>query len=313
MANAGEIKQRMSSIAETKKVTDAMYMISSVKLRRAKREVQSTEPYFRALKEEISELFLYIPTTDSRYFHVPTPAPGAHMKHGILLVTADKGLAGSYSLTAIHVAEAYMRRHPQTELFIIGEYGRQYFLSHHLPFVSDFFYSATFPSVWEAQRICMDLLESFDDGRLDEINIIYTDYKSGTTSECKRNCLLPLERSRFYSPDRGKAVSDKEFYPDPNTVLTEIIPSYLTGFIYSCLVDSYCSEQEARMTAMSEAGENADEMLRNLRVQYNRVRQAAITREMTEIASGAAALRRKKRFGALTAEASLTQQQREEK
>ena len=293
METASEIKSRIISIDETKKVTDAMYMISSVKMQRAKREVLNTEPYFKALKEQIGLLFRYIPETDNRYFRVPSPEQGKHMKHGILLVTSDKGLAGVYNQTAIKVAETYMHRHPETVLFIVGEYGRQYFAGRKIPFVQDFTYSAAFPTVWEARKICTDLLEYYDSGRLDEINIIYTDYISGKPDECKRNCLLPLERSRFYSPERTTAEKTKEFLPDPDTVLNGVIPSYLTGFIYSSLVDSYCSEQEARMEAMSTAGKNAEEILKKLRVRYNRIRQAAITREMTEITSGAKALRQK--------------------
>lgn len=296
MASAQEIKSRISGIAETKKVTDAMYMISSVKMRKARKEVEKTKPYFDALKEQIENLFRHFPKTDNRYFHVPLPKNGEHMKHGILLVTSDKGLAGGYNHTAIKVAEEYMSRHPETVIFIIGEYGRQHFINKKLNFERSFDYSATFPTVWESRKICAELLEYFDNGNLDEINVIYTDYKAGRAGECKRTCLLPLERSKFFSSERTDE-TEKEFYPDPDTVLNGIIPSYLTGFIYSSLVDSYCSEQEARMTAMNTAGKNAEEMLKKLRVQYNRVRQATITREMTEITSGAKALAHKRKKG----------------
>ncbi|MBQ7161840.1 MAG: ATP synthase F1 subunit gamma [Clostridia bacterium] len=294
MSDGAEIKARIASITETKKVTDAMYMISSVKMNRARREVENTAPYFRELKREIAELFRHIPETSNRYFKVPDPEKGGHMKHGILLVTSDKGLAGAYNQTAISVCEGMLDRHPETVLFIVGEFGRQYFLSKGVPFVEDFRYSAELPTVWKARRICADLLEYFDNGGADEINIIYTDYISGRASECKRNILLPLKRSRFAAPTNAEEQRKTEFLPDPDTVLSGIIPSYLTGFIYSSLVDSYCSEQQARMEAMSAAGRNADEMLRELKLRYNRVRQAAITREMTEITSGARALRKNK-------------------
>lgn len=297
MPGAQEIKSRINGIAETKKITDAMYMISSVKMRKAKKEVEKTEPYFNALKEQIEGLLEYFPKTHNRYFHTDKPREGEHMKHGILLVTSDKGLAGGYNHTAIKVAEAYMSRHPETVVFIIGEYGRQHFLSKKLKFEESFNYSAAFPSVWESRIICTDLLDYYDKGILDEINIIYTDYSAGKQGECKTMCLLPLERSNFHSSSRVKNSGEKEFFPDPDTVLNGIIPSYLTGYIYSCLVDSYCSEQEARMTAMSTAGNNADEMLRKLKVQYNRIRQATITREMTEITSGAKALALKHKKG----------------
>ena len=294
MADGAEIKARIVSVSETKKVTDAMYMISSVKMRRARREVEKTTPYFKALKEEISELFRHIPETSNRYFKVGDPEEGEHKNHGILLVTSDKGLVGAYNQTALSVCEEYISRHPKTRLFVVGEYGRQYFSSKGIPFVKDFRYSAELPTVWKARRICADLLEYYDAGETDEINIIYTDYNNGRPGECKRNVLLPLKQSRFASEKKDEESADTEFYPDPDTVLSSVIPSYLTGFIYSSLVDSYCSEQQSRMSAMSAASNNADEMLKELRQHYNSIRQAAITREMTEIAAGAKALRRKR-------------------
>lgn len=297
MADIGEIKARMVSVGETKKITDAMYMISSVKLRKAKKEVLNTEPYFSALKEQISELLKYIPEVKNRYFHTNIPDGLTHGRHGILLVTSDKGLAGSYNQSAIHVCEEIMSRHSEVKLFIVGEYGRQYFKNKKIPFEEDFGYSAAFPSVYEAQKICVELLEYFDRGDLEEINIIYTRHKGVNVTECRRNILLPLDRSIFKGAKTSGAEFDnltREFYPDAETLLDEIVPSYLTGFIYSSLVDSYCSEQESRMTAMSTAGKNAEEMLKKLKTQYNSIRQAAITNEMIEITSGAKALKAKR-------------------
>ena len=196
MPSAVELKSRMQSISKTKKVTDAMYMISSVKMRQAKREVSNTEPYFNALSQKIGGLLRYIPDTQNRYFHTEL-AGRIHARHGILLITSDKGLAGSYNHSAIAVAEEYMSRHPETVLFIIGEYGRQYFTSKKIPFVEDFYCSANAPSVWGAQKICAVLMEYFDEGKLDEINVIFTDYKNGRPSECRRACLIPLDKSIF--------------------------------------------------------------------------------------------------------------------
>ena len=266
MASAGEIKIRIGSIRQTKKVTDAMYMISSVKMRRARREVASTEPYFSALKEQIRELFQYIPDTNNRYFRAPLPQGRRNRRRGILLVTSDKGLAGSYNQTTIREAEAYMHRNPETMLFVVGERGRQYCQNKKIPIVEEFHYFAAFPTVWEARKICTDLLEYYDAGQLDEIDIIYTEYQNGKPAQCQRNCLLPLERSQLCPTLDEPPQTGKEFFPDPDTVLEGIIPSYLTGFIYSCLVDSYCSEQEARMTAMSSAGKNAEEILKKLQM-----------------------------------------------
>ncbi len=295
MPSTSEIKARMVSIAETKKVTDAMYMISSVKMRKAKREHQNSEKYFNTLEGRIADLLKYIPETNNRYFHAPLPEGRGHFRHGILLVTSDKGLAGPYNQTALKLAEEYISRHPETMLFIIGEYGRQYFKSKKLPFVEEFHYSAAFPSVWEAEKICIDLLDYFNNGELDEINMIYTDYMGAKPSICKRRVLLPLDKSIFYSEIDNDKKPFKEFFPDADTVLNGIVPSYLTGFIYGSLVDSYCSEQQARMLAMSTASKNAEDMLKKLKTQYNAIRQAGITNEMIEITSGANALKSKRK------------------
>lgn len=296
MPSTGEIKARMVSIAETKKVTDAMYMISSVKMRKAKREHQNSEKYFDELKEQIGDLLKYVPETDDRYFHTPLPEGKKHFRHGILLVTSDKGLAGPYNQTAMKIAEEYIGRHPETVLFIIGEYGRQYFKSLKHPFVEEFNYSAVFPTVFDAQKISIDLLDYFNNGELDEINMIFTDYMGAKPSVCKRAVLLPFDKSVFYEKSNREHNSFKEFFPDAKTVLDAVVPSYLTGVIYTMLVDSYCSEQQARMLAMSTASNNAEEMLKKLKTQYNSIRQAGITNEMIEITSGANALKFKRKL-----------------
>ncbi len=298
MATSSELKSRMSSISETKKVTNAMYMISSVKMRRAKCDMLETHPYFTALKKEITELLRYIPETQNRYFR--TKQKTDDIRHGLLLVTSDKGLAGGYNQNAISMAEDFARQNPGTTFFIVGEYGRQHFASKNIPYDADFEFSAATATMWQARRICLYILEYFNTGKLDDISIIYSDPEAGNGSECQLQCLLPLERSSF-CPEEGvseQATKDdwnaKEFYPDPNTVLDCVVPSYLAGYIYSSLIDSYFDEQEARMSAMSVAGKNAEDMIKQLKIEYNRVRQAKITREMVEIASGARALKNKR-------------------
>jgi len=293
MPNAAQIRTRINSITETRKVTDAMYMISSVKMRKARRELESTKPYFDALRLEIGELLHYIPENDDRYFQ--NLDPDGIQGRALLVITSDKGLSGNYNQLCIRAAEERMREHPDSVPFIIGEYGRQYFNSKKVEMPADFTYAAAFPTIHEARGICAMLLELYDSDRVDEIDIIYTHYKAGKSGEVRLNCLLPLDKTSFYDGNDFVLAAGKKYDPSPKAVLDGIVPSYLTGFIYSALVDSYCSEQEARMTAMSSAGHNADEMLKNLKIQYNSVRQAAITREITEIAAGAKALKKKRK------------------
>ena len=293
MPTAAEIRSRINSISETKKVTDAMYMISSVKMRRARRELENTAPYFRALRQELGELLHYLPENNkSPYFRLPDSEHP--FGRAMLLITADKGLAGSYNQTAIRAAEELMDCEEDLLLYIVGEYGRQYFQSRRVPMAQHFTYAAAFPTVRQAQHICVDLLDEYKRGRLQQIEIVYTHYHAGRPGETKTRTLLPLNRSDFFDASGVVNAYGKEFIPSPEAVLDGVVPSYLTGFIYSALVDSYCSEQEARMTAMQSAGKSAEEMLSQLQKQYHSVRQAAITREMTEIAAGARALKRKR-------------------
>ncbi|MBP5230139.1 MAG: F0F1 ATP synthase subunit beta [Clostridia bacterium] len=289
MAGRAEIRMRIASISDTKKITDAMYMTSSVKMRRARREAERTSPYFNALREEIGSLLHDIPDNDHPYFRRPGPEDGG--KRALLLITSDRGLAGNYNLTVIREAEAQLEKHPDLQLFVVGEYGRQHFLKTGRKFRESFLYSAEMPTLKEAQKISAELLRGFDAGEYARIDVLYTNYHFGRPSSCERKCVLPLDMGQFYysgGPDGG---AEREFHPGPGELISEIVPSYLTGYLYGALVDSYCSEQESRMKAMHAAGENAEDMIRRLRLQYNRTRQAEITREITEITSGAKALR----------------------
>ncbi|MBP1587819.1 MAG: F0F1 ATP synthase subunit beta [Clostridia bacterium] len=295
MSGRAELKTRMDSITETKKVTDAMYMISSVKMRHARQEVELTTPYFDALCEEIALLLRQMPDNKNPYFRHADREEDADCRGGknaLLIITSDKGMAGNYNHTVIREAERLLREDPELSLFVVGEYGRQHFRARRAPVKESFLYSADAPTIKEAQRICAELLAGFDSGEYSRIDVLYMDYLPGHGQECCLKCILPLDQSRFQQGDAPEDSQERAFLPNPDKLISQIIPGYLTGFLYGVLVDSYCSEQEARMNAMQSAGENADEILRRLRISYNRQRQAEITREITEISSGAKTLRR---------------------
>ena len=296
MPSASEIRARINGITETKKITDAMYMISSAKMRKALREHDRTTPYFQELTKTIDDLWHHLPNTENRYLEF-SEDDKPHKSRGILLITSDKGLAGSYNQTAIRECEAYMKRHPNTTLFIIGRVGRRYFANKKIGFVKDFLYSSERPELLDARRISTELLEYYNDGQLDEINVIYTDYCGSASAECRTIHVLPLKRTNFDLTSTETPHADtenREFFPSPDEVLRGIIPSYVTGFIYGCLVESYCSEQQARMLAMKGASDNAQKILKELKIRYNEVRQAAITEEMIEISAGAMAQKHKR-------------------
>ena len=289
MAGANEIKARIDGIRETKKITDAMYMISSAKMRKALRELDGSTPYFEALKQSIAALLRCFPQTKNRYIAASDAEAKPHRNHGILLITSDRGLAGAYNHEAILACQRHAAQYAKTTVFIIGEYGRQYYLNHGLDFAREFHHSASHPGMTEARRICTELLERYDAAELDDITVIYTDFTANKPTVVRTITLLPLRKATLVEDCGNTPSAEKEFLPDPETVLDGVIPSYLAGFIYGSLVESYCSEQQSRMNAMKSAGSNADEMLKELSIQYNKLRQAAITAEITEISAGARA------------------------
>ena len=273
MAGPKEIKGRIQSVRETGKITNAMYLIASTKMRKAREELANTRPYFEALRGEIKR--------------VTTPREGTY---GCLVVTADKGLAGAYNQNVVKETQKLLSEHPDTKLFVVGEYGRHIFAQRGIPVEQSFLYTAQNPTLERAREICDVLLDGYESGELTEIFVIYTDLENRLTAQARSTRLLPFHRTSFAAPAKERAVKSAfEFQPSVEAVLDALMPSYIAGFIYSALVDSFCAEQNARMTAMDAANRNAEELLSQLSLEYNRVRQSAITQEITEISAGARA------------------------
>ena len=296
MASTSEIRRRIGSVRQTQKITHAMYLISQAKLRKAKQELDNTRPYFQALQTEIGRVFNADSTIESRYL-IPAD-PNAKPLPGVpacLLITADKGLAGAYNQNVIRQGQQLMAEHPGTALYVVGEYGRRWFAQRGVPVEKSFLYTAQNPTLDRARHIAELLLDRFDAGEINSVWIIYTDMKNGLEATVHQAQVMPLHRERFHAATAataGDAVY--EFVPSAKAVLDNAARSCLTGYIYSALVDSFCSEQSARMTAMYAADQNAEELLKDLSVQFNRARQAAITQEITEVSAGERAQRSKK-------------------
>ena len=296
MASTSEIRRRIGSVRQTQKITHAMYLISQAKLRKAKQELDNTRPYFQALQTEIGRVFNADSTIESRYL-IPAD-PNAKPLPGVpacLLITADKGLAGAYNQNVIRQGQQLMAEHPGTALYVVGEYGRRWFAQRGVPVEKSFLYTAQNPTLDRARHIAELLLDRFDAGEINSVWIIYTDMKNGLEATVHQAQVMPLHRERFHAATAataGDAVY--EFVPSAKAVLDNAARSCLTGYIYSALVDSFCSEQSARMTAMNAADQNAEELLKDLSVQFNRARQAAIAQEITEVSAGERAQRSKK-------------------
>ena len=287
MANARELKERMASIQETKKITNAMYLISSSKMKQARKKLAETEPFFFAMQAEIARILRHVPDMHSHFFDGREKIPAQDRKVGCIVITADKGLAGAYNHNVLKMAERLLGEPGQHKMFVLGEVGRQYFSRRE----------SELDSVYRARVIAVKMVEMFETGQLDDIYIIYTRMLNALQAETQQIKLLPLHRIDF-APDKMAAMAGVyreavTLYPSAHKVMDSIVPNYLIGIIYGCLVESYCSEQNSRMQAMQNATDSATDMLNELNITYNRARQADITQELTEVIGGANAQKRK--------------------
>ena len=301
MANIREIKTRMNSIEDTLKITNAMYLISSSKLKKARKQLDATTPYFEMLQASLLDIMAHTPDLQHIFLN---KRKKEHPKKGYLVMTADRGLAGAYNHNITKMAEENINE--DDKLFVIGYMGRNYFGRRNAAQMDeDFFYTTQDPTIYRARRIAEKLIEEYVSGELDEVYIIYTKMITSITSEPTMIRVLPLNPDQYEFAGKGKRSHMTEFQPSVKAVLDRlalvpsaeavmdrIVPDYLVGFVYGALVEAFSCEQNARMMAMEGASKSAREMIRSLGLMYNRARQAAITQEITEVCAGAKSLKK---------------------
>lgn len=296
MASAKEIQSRMKSIQDTMKITSAMYMISSSKLKKARKTLADTEPYFYSLQSAIGRVLRHMEDTEHKYFDERAEIAPEARKIGYIVVSADKGLAGAYNHNVFKIAEDCMENLKNVQLFVLGEVGRQYFFKKDVDVDTNFRFTVQKPTMHRARVISEKMIAMYLEGELDEVHIIYTRMANAATMVAEKKQLLPLKKAAFNTSVQ-KLVDihqeEIEMIPSAEEVLNSIVPNYLRGMIYGCLVESYASEHNSRMMAMDAATSSARDMLKDLSIKYNRVRQAAITQEITEVISGAKAQKKK--------------------
>ena len=291
MASIKEIRIHIKSVEQTLKITNAMYLISSSNLRKARKQLTDVEPFFQKIETTISDILHHSPEINHIFFDKRLGILPQDRKIGYIVVTGDKGLAGAYNHNILKLAEQKMSQYPNTSLFVVGQVGRSYFQEHGVPIDGEFIYTAQDPTVSRARDIAEPLLDLYLGGQLDEVYMIFTKMVNSFQMEPTIHKLLPLDPDVFpeYEKNRDAYNRDVVYVPSVKAVMDRLVPGYIEGDIFGALVESYCSEQNARMTAMKSSSDNARTMLQNLNLAYNRARQAAITQEITEVVGGAQA------------------------
>ena len=255
-----------------------------------------TEPYFFTLQSEKSRILRHLPDMEDIYFKSNEDKPMEERKVGYIVITADKGLAGSYNHNVLKLAEEHLLSHPNHELFVLGELGRHYFEQRGIEIEKQFHYTVQNPTLNRARNIAEEIIEMYQEEKLDEVYIIYTTMVNAVQEETQILQLLPLKKTDFNMklpidiPHEELALR-----PSAEAVMDRIVPDYVVGFVYGALVESYSCEQNARMMAMEAASKSAKDMLHELDILYNRARQAAITQEITEVIAGAKSQKRKRK------------------
>ena len=293
MASITEIRSRMKSVEQTLKITNAMYLISSAKVKNARKQLAEVEPYFDKLEKTELDIIRHSPNIKHRYID-GHQKPKEELKTGFLVITGDKGLAGAYNHNVLKLAESYLTKKKDPTLFLIGQMGRHYFQKKNISIDGEFMYTAQDPNIERARSITETMIDLYHREALDEIYLVFTHSYSAVRMEPEIIKLLPLDRA-VLSARRGLSQADQyrdvlRYEPSEEAVLDVLVPGIIKGYLFSALVESFCSEQNSRMAAMDSASDSAREMLKSLSLEFNRARQGAITQEITEIAGGAAGL-----------------------
>ena len=274
-----DIKNRIRSMESTKQITKAMEMVAASKLRQAQNRITASRPYFEILSNTISDI-----VATNRDFSSPYLRKREGSRVLFVVIAGDRGLAGGYNSNVMKLAAARMEGKDATVL-PIGKKAVDYFRSKGYTLLADTYAEAAEVGVGDCFSIAKLLNRVFLAGEFDEIHVAYTNFVSVLSQTPAVRQLLPLIPEKRESVSRCVTV----YEPEPEEVFASIVPEYLGGIVYGALCESRCAEQAARRTAMDSATSNAEEMIADLSLKYNRARQAAITQEITEIVAGAEA------------------------
>ena len=304
MANLRDIRNRINSVENTKQVTRAMKMVAAAKLRRAQEGIFNTRPYAYKIREIVDHLQDELDPTAHEFFEEREEVNGVLL----VVITADRGLAGAFNTNVIKKAEETIEKQYKAQkkagnlyLLCVGRKGHEHFDKRDYQLVGD--YRGIFDDLKfsVASRIVDDAVEGFRRGIWDEVELVYNEFKNTIAQNRIVEPLLPIPEEHFMTPvmeegsdyeeisTNGQAI-DYIFEPRAQTILDKLVPRYLNYQVWRALLESNAAEQGARMIAMDNATSNAEELIEDLTLQYNRARQNAITMEILDITSGAEAL-----------------------
>ncbi|MDD3368637.1 MAG: ATP synthase F1 subunit gamma [Lachnospiraceae bacterium] len=284
MASMRDIKRRKGSIQSTQQITKAMKLVSTVKLQRAKGNAEKSKSYFTCMYETVTSLLGKTENLEHRYLK-----PGDSPKKAVVVITSNRGLAGGYNSNIVKLITKGELPKEDLEIYAIGKKGRDALARSGYVIKEDASDIIEEPLYSDATKLCNKLLESFAAGEIGEIYLAYTAFKNTVVHEPTLLKLLPVELpEKEEAQETSKALMN--FEPEADEALEMLIPKYITSLIYGALIEAVASENGARMQAMDSATSNADEMIENLSLLYNRARQGSITQELTEIIAGAEAI-----------------------
>jgi len=283
MASLKDLRRRIRSTSSMQQIFKAMEMVAAAKLRRAEARAKAAAPYAKKITEVLSSIAGAAAELEHPLFKVRPVQTTA-----LVVITADRGFAGTYNTNVLRIAEQHVReRGAASKLVVIGRKGRDYFRRRHIAMHAVHTDLPAEASVEFARKLTADLSELFTSGAVDRVELLYTHFVNALVRRVTNELFLPV------GADAPAGATDRGiiFEPDADTIFGELVPRYATAKLYAALADSLASEESARMVAMGSARKNAGELVDSLTLTRNRLRQAAITREIAELVGGAEGLR----------------------
>lgn len=287
MASMRDIKRRKESIQSTGQITKAMKLVATVKLQKAKARAEDSGPYFKAMYQAVKSIL-----KKSANLNHPYLVAGQSPKKGVILITSNRGLAGGYNSNVIKLVTQSGMKKEEIVIYAVGRKGRDGLARRGYEIAKDYSDAINEPLFSDASEIGKQVLEDFTAGKIGEIYLAYTDFKNTVSHIPTMVRLLPvaLDENDKEEEDTADSLTLMNFEPEAEEALGMIVPKYVNSLIYGGLMQAVASENGARMQAMDSATNNAEEMISDLGLKYNRARQSSITQELTEIIAGANAI-----------------------